>query len=192
MMSEPPVLIAPIRKFGGMTRLSGVLDDEGRAALSRALADRLITAGEGAGLRCMIVTADHGVERWASEKGIAAVRDVGSGLNAAVEAAVASVEGPWIVAHADLPFVTAAALGSIAALADRSAVLVPSLDGGTTIVAGHGSFPFSFGTSSFHRHLASVPSATVRPSAALSIDVDTPGHLAAFQDLERRSSLTSS
>lgn len=191
MSAGPPTLITPIREFAGMTRLGAVLDGGARADLSLMLANRLITAAFEAGLPCLVVSGDRDVERWAVERGTATIRDPGDGLDAAVSTAVASVGGAWIVAHGDLPFVTASALGSVAAMAARSTVLVPSVDGGTTIVAGRGEFPFSFGPSSFHRHLAANPSARVVTSSALSIDVDTPRHLLAVRDLERRSSLTS-
>jgi len=190
MSTRSPTLIAPIREFAGMTRLSDVLDSDARVELSMALAAKLLTAAREAGLSCLVVTADRYVGQWAVDHGATTIRDPGGGLDAAVSGAVAAVDGPWIVAHADLPFVTASALASVAAIAEGSTVLVPSLDGGTTIVAGYGAFPFSFGPSSFHRHLAATPQARVVTSGALSIDVDTPRHLQAVRDLERRSSLT--
>lgn len=190
MSTAVPTLVAPIREFGGMTRLGEVLDGDARAELSRVLAERLLAAARAAGLSILVVTANREVERWAVDRGAATIPDPGAGLDAAVSAAVASVDGPWIVAHADLPFVTASALASVAAGAIRSAVLVPSLDGGTTVVAGRGAFPFSFGPSSFHRHLAAAPHARIEASRDLSIDIDTPRHLRAVRDLERRSSLT--
>lgn len=190
MSARLPTLIAPIREFAGMTRLRDVLDRDARVELSMALAGRLLAAAREAGLSRLVVTADRDVEQWAGVNGATTIRDQGTGLDAAVSGAVASVDGPWIVAHADLPFVTASALASIAAITTGSTVLVPSVDGGTTIVAGIGAFPFSFGPSSFHRHLAARPHALVVANVALSVDVDTPRHLRAVRDLEGRSSLT--
>ncbi len=174
-------LLVPIRDFEGMTRLADSLDVAARTRLIRDLAVRVIRAGIDAGLDVMVVTSDRGVRTWADGLGLDVLEDPGQGLNSAASSATAGTRGPWIVAHADLPLVDASALRRIAGLVEAGhTVLVPSLDGGTTIVASRGDFPFSYGPGSFHRHLAAVPAAVVVPSAVLSIDIDTSLQLAAL------------
>lgn len=173
-------LIVPIRDFEGMTRLQTVLDASQRTNLVRRLAAAIVNAGRHADLHVAITTSDDAVSTWANDLGLEVIVDPDLGLSAAASHAVGRVHGPWLLAHADLPAVDGASLGAIAELAKRHTVLVPSMDGGTNLIAHEGPFPFSFGEGSFHRHLAAAPDATVVPSAALSIEVDTPAHLDAL------------
>jgi 2-phospho-L-lactate guanylyltransferase (CobY/MobA/RfbA family) len=138
-------------------------------------------AAVGAELTTYIVTPDSDVRSWAKSNNLGVLDDPGAGLNVASSLAVDAINGrPWMVAHADLPNVTAVSLTRVAEAAGDGTALVPSIDGGTNVIAHTGSFPFSFGPGSFHRHLASFPDAVVLPGAALSMDVDTPAHLVAL------------
>jgi len=178
------VAIVPIRDFQGMTRLAPVLSRRQRSSLARVLAERVVAATDDAGLRTLVVTASDDVWRWAVGRGLSVCDDPGSGLSAAAGAGVAcSGDKPWIVIHADLPLVTAAAVAGVAQAAINSTVIVPSHDGGTTVICGYGRFPFSYGTGSFHRHLAAEPRAKVFVSPQLSVDIDTPEHLASLPAL---------
>ncbi|VAV99074.1 hypothetical protein MNBD_ACTINO01-2234 [hydrothermal vent metagenome] len=178
------VAIIPIRSFDGMTRLDSVLTGPQRQRLARLLADRVVSATTAAGLTTMVVTNSSDVWSWAFENGLAVVDDPGTGLSDAAASGVASTEGhPWLVIHADLPLVTPEAIADVAAIAERSTVLAPSSDGGSSAIGGFGRFPFSYGPGSFHRHLSAVPNAVVVPSPELSIDIDTPVHLSAFPEL---------
>lgn len=184
------VMVVPIRDFAGMTRLSGALASEARSALAMELAHRVVRAGVGAGLDVRVVTGDPTVETWCEHMGVTVVDDPGTGLDGAANTGVAGAgEGPWIVVHADLPFVTAEALNDVAHTVRHSHVLVPSADGGTNVVGGRGTFAFSFGPGSFTRHFASCPEAEVAPSRALSVDIDTAFHLAAYLAIEPASTL---
>jgi 2-phospho-L-lactate guanylyltransferase len=166
-----------------MTRLAPVLDSAARHGLLRTLAERVVRAGLDAGLDVVVVTSDHEVRAWAESLGVDVREDPGEGLDTAVGSATSLIDGPWIVAHADLPMVNATALRHVAELARTGrTVLVPSLDGGTTIVGSTGAFPFSYGPGSFHRHLAAAPTAVVAPSAVLSVDIDTSAQLIALRD----------
>ena len=179
---EAIALIVPIRSFHGMTRLAPILDSDARRSLLRTLAGGVVRAGLDAGLDVIVVTSDHEVRAWAESLGVDVREDPGEGLDTAAGSATSGIEGPWIVAHADLPMVHATALRHVAELARTGrTVLVPSLDGGTTIVGSTGAFPFSYGPGSFHRHLAAAPTAVVAPSAALSVDVDTSVQLTALR-----------
>ena len=166
-------LVLPIRGLTGMTRLSGILDPDERRELLTGLATRIIAAGRAAHLDLIVLTPDPAVGRWASEMGVRVVDDPGSGLDDACTATVASLTGPWIVAHADLPLVTAESLTTVNSALDGQPVLAPSRDGGTNVVAGRGAFPFAYGPGSFSRHLSLVPDATVIVRPELAIDLDT-------------------
>ena len=169
------VALVPIRNFTGMTRLSSTLDDRSRSRLSQGLASGVLAAISTAGLRAIVVTSDRDVANWAREHEAAICRDPGTGLSDAVHAGVSTVEGaPWLAIHADLPLVTPEAIAAVADANRSTTVLVPSYDGGTTVIAGRGPFPFSYGIGSFQRHYASAPDATVIVSPELSIDIDTP------------------
>ena len=79
---------------------------------------------------------------------------------------------------------------ALASILATGTVLVPSSDGGTTVLGSTGPFAFSYGPGSFHRHLALRPDATVRIDPALMVDVDTIAHLDALTTLGRMPSLT--
>ena len=85
--------------------------------------------------------------------------------------------------HGDLPLISPRAIAQVANALVSSPILVPSHDGGTSVVAGFGRFPFSYGIGSFRRHFAARPDALVMVSEELAIDIDTPLHLAAFPEL---------
>lgn len=189
-MNDATSLIVPIRDFEGMTRLTSVLEANQRSSLARTLAAAIVTAGRQAGLHVSVVTADDTVSAWVIDQGVGLIVDPGRGLSAAASEAVEHVQGPWLLAHADLPAVNASALAAVANLAKRNTVLAPSMDGGTNLIAHNGPFPFSFGEGSFHRHLAAAPDANVVASAALSIEVDTPAHLNALNASRYAPSLT--
>ena len=178
------IAVVPIRDFHGMTRLAPVLSSQERSSLARVLAERVVAATADAGLRTLVVTASDDVWRWAVGRGLSVCDDPGSGLSAAAVAGVAcGGDKPWIVIHADLPLVTSAAVAGVAQAAINSTIIVPSHDGGTTVICGYGRFPFSYGTGSFHRHLAAEPRAKVFVSPQLSVDIDTPEHLVSLPAL---------
>ena len=169
------VVLVPIRDFDGMTRLASTLSPQARRELALRLADHLVACCADAGLEVAVVTGHDDVRSWAREHDILLIDDACAGLDAACGSAVESVEGaPWMVVHADLPLASAAALRAAADI--EGTVLVPSMDGGTNIIAHTGRFPFSFGEGSFQRHLARNPRAAVVPSSALSVEIDTPEH----------------
>ena len=182
-----PIVLMPLRGFDGMSRLAELVTPDERAALVRTLATRMVAAARACAFEAAVITRDADVASWASRQGCEVIEDPGGGLDAAAAAGVAAASGrPWILAHADLPFVTPDALNAIrSTLSSAGVVLVPSIDGGTNVIAGHRSFPFSFGPGSFHRHLASEPTARVMPSAAMSIDIDTAPQFRAAGHLQR-------
>lgn len=182
--------VVPIRSFGGFSRLASHLDPTERSRLGRALASGVLQATTTADLPTFVVTDDEEVAHTAVGLGVTVISDPGRGLDGAASTGVATATGeregvPWLVLHADLPLVTAAAVARAAEAATRSTVLVPSPDGGTTVIGGTvGDAPsvrFSFGRSSFHRHLAQRPDAVILTDPRLSVDLDTPIQLAALR-----------
>ncbi len=190
-MSKAILAAIPIKPFGvAKRRLSDRLDGETRRLLGQAIASRTAAAAIDAGALVAVVTADSGVARWARTLGYLTIDERiahGHGLNGAAEAVVVEAvvrQRPWAIIHADLPLVTPGALRRVFAHAAEKQVLVPSHDGGTNIVAGHGpGFRFSYGKSSFHRHLATNPTCAVIPIPSLALDLDTK------EDLSRALSL---
>jgi 2-phospho-L-lactate guanylyltransferase (CobY/MobA/RfbA family) len=118
------------------------------------------------------------VAAWARTNGFLTIPELdGRGLNGAADAVVAEAarrHRPWAVIHADLPLVTPAALAPVFELAAAGAVLVPSHDGGTNVIAGSGTtFRFAYGRASFQRHLIAYPNSAVVTDARLALDLDT-------------------
>ena len=167
----------PIRGFeGAKARLAPVLSPGQRSALARRLATHTVDVAR----RCadvVVVTRAADVADWADSRGVATIADRPGGLDGAADAVVGAADGGWAILHADLPLLTDDELGW--ALAPGDPVIAPSFDGGTTLLAGLGPFPFSYGPGSFHRHLRRMPGARVVTGPGLSLDLDRP------DDLER-------
>lgn len=179
--------VIPIKPFGvAKARLSPVLGASDRSRLGRAVAARTARLCEDAGAEVTVVTGDEGVALWAKAKGLAVTRedpDVGTGLDGAAACGARDAHRRglrWVIVHADLPTATAVDFEAVLAAASQNPVIVPSYDGGTNLIAAGGDeFAFSYGSGSFHRHLAAMPHATVLTAPRLALDLDTP------QDLER-------
>jgi 2-phospho-L-lactate guanylyltransferase len=128
-----------------------------------------------------VVTGADDVARWCETRGVRLLPDPGRGLDAAVAAGVSGATGSWLVAHGDLPLITADDLEGIAQAADSgTTVLAPSRDGGTNLIAGTAPIRFAYGPGSFVRHLAAARAprwVLVRPG--LAIELDTAADLAA-------------
>lgn len=175
----PALVGIPIKPFGvAKARLAPVLDRTQRSRVGKAVAAHTAAMVARTGAIPAIVTGDDGVARWASGQGWAVIAEpAGGGLNEAAAAIVGAANGRrWAVLHADVPTLTPADLYH--AWSAGGTVLAPSHDGGTTLVVATGSFPFRYGPLSFHRHLATVPTATVVTRPGLALDLDTPEDLA--------------
>jgi 2-phospho-L-lactate guanylyltransferase len=187
-MPFPEVLIAiPVKPFGvAKRRLAPVLDAEQRSRVGRAVAAHVITTARATGCRVAVVTADRGVLAWAGRLGVEVVDELGEdGLNQAAATAVSAarrIDHAWMILHADLPALTESELrDALAALPRGGALLAPSHNGGTSLIAADlESFPFAYGRASFGRHFAAVARLPhrilVRPGFAL--DLDGPEDLA--------------
>lgn len=176
------IIAIPVKPFGvAKQRLAGPLTDAQRRSLSIELARRTATAAVGAGATPLILSADDGVSEWARAEGFDVLLDEGSNLNeAARSATVFAGDRPWIVCHADLPLLTASDLSAaMTAMSGRRWVLSASSDGGTSLIGGRGGFAFSFGPSSFQRHIVALADreVTVVNRLGTMLDLDTPADL---------------
>ncbi|MFZ0492300.1 MAG: 2-phospho-L-lactate guanylyltransferase [Acidimicrobiia bacterium] len=177
-----PLIAIPVKPFGvAKRRLSPVLDAKRRSVLGREVAARTMAAARATGAPVAVVTADAGVKTWARSQGVGVITDPGQGLSAAARAAVAAAGSrPWVILHADLPLIAPGDLELvIAGLKDAGSMIAPSYNGGTSVLAGRGAFPFRYGPASFRRHLAMArPSPVVVVRVGLAIDLDGPSDLA--------------
>jgi 2-phospho-L-lactate guanylyltransferase len=179
-------VLVPVKAFHeAKGRLDTMLDTSARAALARAMADRVLDAA--APLPVAVVCDDAGVATWARRHGALVVWEPGRGLNGAVEAGVDHLTSWGVeqvtVAHADLP--RAADLAVVGAT--PGITLVPDRHGnGTNVIAlpaGCG-FRFSYGPGSFARHTVEAERLGLpvrildRPD--LAWDVDEPDDVVAM------------
>ena len=183
--SRAAILAAlPIKPFGvAKARLSTVLGPAQRSRLGRAVAARTARCAAEAGADVQVVTADQGVAEWArgSELGIILEDpDLGIGLDGAAATAARHAGRlglRWAIVHADLPVATSDDMRLVFDAAAAGTAIVPSYDGGTNVIAGAGTYRFSFGRGSFARHLAAAPQAAVVVPPRLVLDLDTPRDL---------------
>jgi 2-phospho-L-lactate guanylyltransferase len=173
----------PIKAFGvAKARLAPVLGPDERARLGKAVAEHTLGVAGAVG-RVAVVTGDADVASWALGIGREVVPERPGGLDGAAAAFVDSGDGPWAVLHADLPLLAVPDLEAALASADLAGwAIAPSSDGGTSLVAGEGPFPFAYGPGSFQRHFASRPGAAVVVRRGLAVDLDTPSDLAAVRN----------
>jgi 2-phospho-L-lactate guanylyltransferase len=176
-------VLVPIKAFDrAKARLAEVLDIEARAALARAMAERVLAAA--GPLPVTVACDDDEVRAWATGRGAQVCWTPGLDLNGAVAAGVAALSSyeRVVVAHADLPH--AVSLGEVAA--GEGVVAVPDRrDDGTNVLAvptGAG-FTFHYGPGSFAAHRAEAArldlAFTVLRPDDLTWDVDVPDDLPA-------------
>ena len=173
-------VLIPVKAFDqAKRRLHLALSEPERAELSRAMADRVVSAAHP--LPVAVVCDDNDVAEWARGRGALVIWEPGRGLNGAVEAGVTHLALMGVVqvtvAHADLP--RASDLAGVGAGAGIT--LVPDRYGnGTNVMAlpTDARFQFSYGPGSFARHRAEARrlGLTVRilDRPDLAWDVDEP------------------
>jgi 2-phospho-L-lactate/phosphoenolpyruvate guanylyltransferase len=174
-------VLVPVKAFDqAKRRLHTTLSGHQRAALARAMADRVVGAAHP--LPVAVVCDSTDVAEWARTRGALVVWEPGRGLNGAVQAGVDYLGANGVtqvtVAHADLPRATDLALVG----GSPGITLVPDRFGnGTNVIAvpsGAG-FRFSYGPGSFARHRAEAERLGLplrildRPD--LAYDIDEPG-----------------
>lgn len=177
------VVLVPIKAFHlAKGRLAPVLDVAHRDRLARWTAERVLAAAAPAAVA--VVCDDAEVATWAAGHGALVLREVGVGLNAAVDHAVGQLRAEGhehvVVAHGDLPcpprLASFARSGTVTLVPDRRS-------DGTNLL----SFPLdvelaaSYGGGSFRRHLEAAMrtgcSVEVIRDPLLALDIDHPSDL---------------
>lgn len=166
--------IVPLRITQAKSRLSAVLDGDQRQALALRMARHVLTIVSEIvpDITLLSPTQPDLPGRW--------VRDIGRGLNE--ELAAAAGQGPLLILHADLPFLTA---GDIQRLIDEATThgraIAPDRHGrgtnGLALIEASGLQP-AFGPDSFALHRRLLPHAAIVKTEGLSFDIDEPGCLA--------------
>ena len=171
--------LIPVKSFrAAKARLAGVLTDDERARLARAMATRVVDAARP--LPTFVACDHEEVAAFAEQLGAAVLWGPGLGLNGAVDHGVSTIAGKGfdhvVIAHGDLPL--AADLGGLAR--PDEVVIVPDRrrDGtnvlarpcGLTLAAAYG--PGSFRTH-YREAVATGARVTVRIDRLLAIDIDT-------------------
>ncbi|MGB5098893.1 MAG: 2-phospho-L-lactate guanylyltransferase [Porticoccaceae bacterium] len=190
-------VLIPVKPLAqAKTRLAGVLSPGERQALVRHMLDDVLAALAAApGIAGIaLVTADPAVARIGAEHGLRVLPESGSGLNAALHDAIATLAGEGVgtllVLPADVPLFDAVTLEQLRA-AHRAApaltLVAASADGGTNalLLSPPDLLPPAFGTGScagYCRAAAELGLAPVLlelPQAAL--DIDRPEDLARLE-----------
>ena len=176
-------VLIPVKAFDqAKRRLHLALNEPERADLSRAMADRVISAAHP--LPVAVVCDDNDVAEWARGSGALVIWEPRRGLNGAVEAGVNHLAVMGVaqvtVAHADLPRAS-----DLAAVGDAPGItLVPDRYGnGTNVMAlpTDTGFQFSYGPGSFARHRAEARrlglAVRILDRPDLAWDVDEPADM---------------
>jgi 2-phospho-L-lactate guanylyltransferase len=177
-----PLIGIPVKPLAdAKARLGDDLDPPTRRLLARRCTERTIAAALATGSRVAVVSDDAEISRLARESGaeVIAEPDLAGGLDQAAGSVVAAADGDsWLVCHADLPLLGVSDLAACLEVVDGGhTALAPSWDGGTNVVGGKGAFRFSYGTASFHRHLATATDPEVVIRIGLAWDLDRAGDL---------------
>ena len=187
--------IVPLNsRIQAKTRLARVLDSAGRAALSRWLAQGVLDTLHQARIADIgVVSPDNEVLRWAAQSGARSLRQVGAGLNEALEMgrawALRRHADALMVVLGDLPLLTAEDVLSLASSAEGapdapSVTIAPDRAGqGTNILLLRPptALAFAFGEDSLARHIALSRTVGIEPhivqTPGAAFDVDTPADL---------------
>jgi len=186
------VALIPVKDLPkAKARLASALDESGRRELATALFRDCLAAA----LDCpaldgvVVVTRDPDALALASEAGAEGMDDPGD-LNASLDSAARTLADRGIdrvlVLHADLPFVSPAAIEAIAG-SSSDVALVSSGDGGTNaMVCPTGAFSFCYGVGSAQAHKDAAWDANLEPELLdipeLALDIDMPVDLERLQD----------
>jgi 2-phospho-L-lactate guanylyltransferase len=182
-MTDGSVLAGvPVKSFeAAKQRLAAGLAREARIGLSQEMARNTCRLLERADVELLILAGDERVAEWGDQFGWEVLLDQGSDLNLAATSVVERADGPWLICHADLPFLDGEVLTRLlAGLSAQGSVIPPSRDGGTSALGSSlDSFRFAYGPGSFRRHLGLLldPPSRVLVDPRLAIDLDDPSDL---------------
>jgi 2-phospho-L-lactate guanylyltransferase len=175
------------------SRLATVLSPLERAALATRLLMNVIDATRGAsGVgEVVVVSPDPQIPAILGRRNVLHIREPRTDdLNAAILFASAALTSCGtkraVILPADLPRIACEHVDALIDAHERSGadLIVPSTDGAGTnalLIELPPRFPLAFGTSSFHRHLASAARSKrrldIHRCAAISTDIDLPDDL---------------
>jgi 2-phospho-L-lactate guanylyltransferase len=181
-------VIIPVKPFRrAKSRLSPVMSRPIRAAIARALLSRTLDVLASCDLITCLISRDMTALDMARRRGIVALAESESGLNAALNQArewATSRRAPAIlVLPADLPLLTPNDITAMCDLArePRSVVIAPDLRGEGTnalLLRPPDALHFVFGPQSFFEHCAQAETSQVAleiyRSPTVAFDLDTP------------------
>jgi 2-phospho-L-lactate guanylyltransferase len=181
------------------SRLAPHFDDEGRAAVARALLDDALSLAESSPfLEWWVVSEDEEVMAAAGKRGMRIANDPGNGLNpaltAGIDAAVAAGAVSVTIVPCDVPLAYRGDLEDLRDTGDTSdVVLVPSgNDGGTNALylSPPDVLAPRFGEHSMKAHIATAEARALRCSILslprLALDIDTIEDVDAFLEWPNR------
>lgn len=190
-------IIIPIRSLEeGKSRLAGVLDAGGRAAIVERMFRKVLDAALGLGepARCHVVSGSPLLLELARQRGATAIREAGCGLNPALTEAASQMEPdlPVMALHADLPLLETSDLAAMADALSLAEVVAASDHAGlgtnALLLSRPGLIPYAFGIGSLARHQALAENAGLRfvriDRPGLSTDIDEPADLALLHRLD--------
>ncbi|MFN3472596.1 MAG: 2-phospho-L-lactate guanylyltransferase [Blastomonas sp.] len=190
-------IIIPVRSPAeGKSRLAGVLDAGGRAAIVEQMFLHVLEAALGLGdaAHCHVVSSSSLLLERARQRGANGIHETVSGLNPALTEAASRLEPdrPVMALHADLPLLEADDLACMIEALSRADVVTASDHAGlgtnALLLRRPNIIPFAFGVGSLARHQALAGSAGLRcvqvSRRGLSTDIDEPADLARFQRLQ--------
>lgn len=178
------------------TRLAGVLDPQGRAALAERLLRHVLSAAVATSHQVVVISPDAGLEGVVESVGARLAVQRGMGLNAGLAQArdEAMRDGVEVLAvlHGDLPDLApddiTALINAVRAPGPEVAVAPNAAGSGTNglVLLPPDAMDFHFGPDSLAAHRAAAERSgarlTVIRRAGLAFDVDTPQDLAAWLD----------
>jgi 2-phospho-L-lactate guanylyltransferase len=188
------VAVVPIKRLrNAKSRLSPELSPEGRSALARDLALRVISALKGSGAidRLAVVTPEPDLAAELEVEALDDAGDLNSSLRRGVEWAKRFGASSLLILPADLPLVTPADVRALVASAgDASGISIcATRDGGTgaLLLTPPDALPPSFGPGSFERHIALARERGIEVRAisfpAFEMDLDTAEDLEFYDPL---------
>jgi len=190
--------IVPIKTLNrSKSRLSSVLDDKQREALSRKMLEQTLTTlkevKQIAGI--LVISRDNAALRLARKLGVQTVQESGTpelndALTRATQAVMAWNASGVLIMPSDIPFMARRDIEAMLKLANQPKVVVIASDrrdDGTNalLVRPPGLIEYRFGEHSFQRHVAETLEAGARlhiyESPDLALDVDIPADLELYR-----------
>ena len=192
--------IIPVKRLSeAKSSLSAVLAPKQRRELVLAMLKDVLKAASSTRsvMGTIVVSPDDDVTKFARKNGVDGVAEPGLELNEALKIAIQSAitngAASVLIMPSDIPFLTAADIENIVAMASsrQEVVIAPSKDNGTNalFLKPPDVMVTRFGGESFPAHLSEAHRAGVKPriyrSITVATDIDDPADLAEAKKLGR-------